>query len=105
MLSQSELYYLEGLKLITKKEFYLLQHDLTRFGSGSIRLFFTRSYSWKYYSFVFERLLIRKESSGRIKKSEWIIKSNRPISNSKKMRIKKIYSVALENRGGQVKKF
>ena len=40
-----------------------------------------------------------------IKKSKSIIKSDRPIPNSKEKRIKKIYKLALENRGGQFEDF
>ena len=40
-----------------------------------------------------------------LKKSELVRQSNRPIFNSKKTRIKKIYRVALENRGGQFENF
>ena len=36
-----------------------------------------------------------------IKKSQLVIKSDRPIPNSKETRIKKIYKFVLENRGEQ----
>jgi hypothetical protein len=40
-----------------------------------------------------------------IKKSELVIKSDRPISNSKEMRIKKIYKFALKITVGHLKIF
>lgn len=38
-------------------------------------------------------------------KSELVIESNRSVFNSKKIRIKKVYKFALENRGGQFENF
>ena len=40
-----------------------------------------------------------------IKKSKLVIKSDRRISNSKEIRIIKIYKFASENRGGQFENF
>ena len=40
-----------------------------------------------------------------IKKSKLVGQSDRSISNSKKIQIKKIYKFALENRGGQFENF
>ena len=73
-------------------------------------LFFIKCYSWKYCSFAFKRLLIRKESYGRIKnsiiqKSKLIGQSDGSITNFKKIKIKKISKFALGNRGGQFEEF
>ena len=40
-----------------------------------------------------------------INESELVIKSERPTPNSRKIRIKKIYKFALDNRGGQFEDF
>ena len=40
-----------------------------------------------------------------IKKSKLVIQSNRPIFNSKEIRIQKIYKFALQNRDGQFENF
>jgi len=40
-----------------------------------------------------------------IKKSKLVIKSDRAFSNSKEIKIKKIYKFALKNRGGQFENF
>jgi len=53
----------------------------------------------------FERLLIWKENYGTIKKSKFFPQSDRSIFNFKETKIKKIYKVALENRGGQFENF
>ena len=53
----------------------------------------------KYY--LSEKKAMERLKNSIIKKSKLVIKSDRPIFNSKETRIKKIYQVALQNRGGQ----
>lgn len=56
----------------------------------------------KYLS---EKKAMERLKSSIIKKSKLLIKTKTTILNSKKTRIKKIYIVALDNRGGQLENF
>ncbi len=55
--------------------------------------------------YLSEKKAMERLKNSIIKKSKLVIKSDRPIFNSKEMRIRKIYKVALENRGGQFENF
>nr|YP_010516824.1 hypothetical protein ON958_pgp094 [Haslea pseudostrearia]UXN44606.1 hypothetical protein [Haslea pseudostrearia] len=55
--------------------------------------------------YLFEKKAMERLKNSIIKKSELVITSDRPISNSKKIRIKNIYKFTLENRGGQFENF
>ena len=55
--------------------------------------------------YLSEKKAMERLKNSIIKKSKLVIKSDKPIFNSKETRIKKIYKVALENRGGQFEEF
>jgi hypothetical protein len=57
--------------------------------------------------YLSEKKAMERLKNSIIKKSKLVIKSDTPIStpNSKEIRIKKIYKLALENRGGQFENF
>jgi hypothetical protein len=55
--------------------------------------------------YLSEKKAMERLKNSIIKKSKLVIKSDRPVSNSKEIRIKKIYKFALENRGGQFENF
>lgn len=55
--------------------------------------------------YLSEKKAMERLRNSIIKKSKLVRQSSRPIFNSKKMRIEKIYKVALENRGGQFGNF
>lgn len=55
--------------------------------------------------YLSEKKAMERLKNSIIKKSKLVIKSDRPIFNSKETRIRKIYKVALENRGGQFENF
>lgn len=55
--------------------------------------------------YLSEKKVMERLKNSIIKKSKLVRQSDRPIFNSKETRIKKIYKVALENRGGQFENF
>lgn len=55
--------------------------------------------------YLSEKKAMERLKNSIIKKSKLLIKSDIPIPNSKEIRIKKIYRIALENRGGQFENF
>ena len=55
--------------------------------------------------YVSEKKAMERLKNSIIKKSKLVDQSNRSISNSKKIQIKKIYKFALGNRGGQFENF
>ena len=55
--------------------------------------------------YLSEKKAMERLKNSIIKKSKLVTKSKRPISNSKEIRIKKIYRFALDNRGGQFENF
>lgn len=55
--------------------------------------------------YLSEKKAMERLKNSIIKKSKLVRQSDRPSFNSKKTRIKKIYKVALENRGGQFENF
>lgn len=55
--------------------------------------------------YLSEKKAMQRLKNSIIKKSKSVIKPARPTANSKKIRIKKIYKFALENRGGQFENF
>ena len=55
--------------------------------------------------YLSEKKAMKRLKNSSIEKSKLVIKSDRPMSNSKKVRIRKIYNVALGNRGGQFENF
>ena len=55
--------------------------------------------------YLSEKKAMERLKNSIIKKSTLVRQSHRSISNSKKIKIKKIYRVALENRGGQFEEF
>jgi len=55
--------------------------------------------------YLSEKKAMERLKNSVIKKSKLLRQSNRPILNSKKMRLKRIYRVALDNRGGQFEDF
>ena len=55
--------------------------------------------------YLAEKKFMERLKNRIIKKSKLVIKSDRPTPNFKEIRIKKIYKLALENRGGQFKNF
>ena len=56
-------------------------------------------------SYLLEKKAMERLKNSIIKKSESIIESDRPISNSKYIKIRKIYRLALNSRGGQLEDF
>ena len=55
--------------------------------------------------YLSEKKAMERLKNSIIKKSKLVRQSDRPIFNSKETRIKKIYKVALENRGGEFENF
>lgn len=55
--------------------------------------------------YLSEKKAMERLKNSIIKESKLVRQSDRPIFSSKKTRIKKIYKVALENRGGQLENF
>ena len=55
--------------------------------------------------YLSEKKAMERLKNSIIKKSKLVHQSDRPIFNSKETRIKKIYKVALDNRGGQFENF
>ena len=55
--------------------------------------------------YLSEKKAMERLKNSIIEKSELVIKSDRPIFNSKDKRIQKIYKVALNHRGGEFENF
>ena len=55
--------------------------------------------------YLSEKKAMERLKNSIIKKSKLVIQSNRPIFNSKEIRIQKIYKFALQNRDGQFENF
>lgn len=56
-------------------------------------------------NYLSEKKAMERLKNSMIKKSKLVGKWDRPISNSKEVRIKNIYRFALENRGGEFENF